>query len=553
MEKTLTIKYNGKTWKVKNGITFYELFTKIFKEEKLPMGVNVANRIRGMYQHLHADMEIKPVWYESPEGTAVYARSASLMLGKVLKDNFPEVSCRIAQSIQGQSYYIIPENDLIPENFFTVLTEKMEELVKEDIGFDHETVSIYEAIAYFEKQNMPLKIQLLKNYQEPSIRLNKCDDYLDYQIGPVAYKTGLIHTWEIMPFRAGFLLRLPEKPTHTQMPEFKIRSKYLEMYEAAQEFQENMGIYSIGKLNDLVLSNQAARIIHVSEAFQEKRVAKIAERIHDRKNDVKMVLISGPSSSGKTTFATRLGIQLAASGLNPVPLSLDNYFVDREVNPRDENGKYDFECLEALDLEKLNEDLNGLLNGKEIKTPYFDFTIGMRDEEKCKPLKLDRDDVLVIEGIHGLNPKLTPFIKEERKFKVYISAMTQLVMDETNRMKTTDTRLFRRIIRDNRYRGNTTSFTLSMWDNVRAGEKKHIFPFQEQADEMFNSALVYEHAVLKVYLEKYLLTVQPEDPHYLEAHRLYQGIVPFVPILTELVPTNSLLREFIGGSSFSYD
>lgn len=546
------VTYKNKKYSVPKGMLLWDCFKKEFQENNLPLGVRIANRTKGLYQHIHANIEVQALWFDDDEGKSIYSRSAALMLGYVLHTIFPTLKVEICQSIQGNSYYQIKNKDQIPNNFFDLIQKKMEELsLQENIFFNQTSLSIEGAVSYFEKTGYPQKVLLIKTLHEPYVRLNTLHDYWDYQIGPVAFHTHQIQEFKIEPYENGFLLRLPSRTTHSIEP-LREEKKFHEMYMDSLEYHSDMKIHTIGELNEMVLKNNFMPFIHMSEAFQEKRIANIADQILSQYPETKIVLISGPSSSGKTTFSHRLGIQLSAIGLNPIKLSLDNYFLNRENTPIDENGEVDFECLEAIDLERLNEDLNKLLQSKKVKIPIFNFHTGKRDETKSFEVQLQKKDVLVIEGIHGLNPKLVPNLPTKSLFKIYVSAITQIVIDETNRLRTTDTRLYRRIIRDNLFRGHSTSFTLNIWPKVRAGEKKYIFPYHEFADAMFNSAIIYEHSVMKMYLQRYLLTVEPQDKSCMEAYRLYRNLSYFIPIFPEIVPKNSILREFIGGSSFHY-
>ena len=400
---------------------------------------------------------------------------------------------------------------------------------------------------YQENHTLKGKLQLdVKNKKE--IMLYYCEDYYNYFYGVMPLSTGIIDIYELLEYDGRFLVRYPSRKNPNELPEFKENKKLLATLDEYEDLHETLNVHTLYKLNKIVDENRIKDYILLDEALHEKKMAQIADDIVKR-GKVKVVLIAGPSSSGKTTFARRLGLQLRLNGLKPVTISVDNYFVERNQNPKDEFGNYDFECLEAIDIDLFNSHILKLLNGEEIKVPTFDFEHGTK-LYKGNTMKLEDDQILVIEGIHCLNDKLTPLIPKEQKYKVYISALTVLNIDYYNRISTTDTRLIRRIVRDNQFRGYSALHTLKMWDSVNRGEERNIFPYQEEADSMFNSSLIYELAVLKDYAMPLLKEIDNSHPEFSEAKRIYRMLGYFESIPGEYVPQNSLLREFIGGSIF---
>jgi uridine kinase len=426
---------------------------------------------------------------------------------------------------------------------------RMEQIIAKDIPFIKKEISLEEAIELYRKDGRLDQIELLDNSNRAHVSVYYCEDTYNYFYGIMPISTKFIKYFDLLLYDKGILLVYPRRFNPTAIEKIKDTKKLYETFNEYDKIHKIIGIEDVAALNSYIKAGTIGDIIRLSEALHEKKLAQIADKIaQDRKK--RIVLIAGPSSSGKTTFAQRLGIQLELNGIKTVTLSVDNYFVNREDNPKDENGNYDFECLEAIDLDLFNKQLSALLNGEEIKLPTFDFTTGSR-VFLGNTAKLNEDEVLVIEGIHGLNEKLTKSIPRDVKFKIYISALTALNIDDYNRISTTDSRLIRRMVRDYKYRSHEAITTLKMWPSVRDGEEKYIFPFQEDADVMFNSSLVYEISVLKPFAEPLLATVSQTDPEYSEAKRLYNFLGYFLPIGDEEIPINSLIREFIGGGCFN--
>lgn len=453
----------------------------------------------------------------------------------------------------GPGYYIEIKGEAVGEEGISEEIRKkiegrMRALVEENIVFNKYTINTSEAVKRFHEYRMYDKERLFRYRRVSKTNLYNLDGFEDYFFGYMPYSTGVLKYFDLYSFGKGLIIQLPTSEEPTKVPEFAPRKKLFAALREASRWNETMEIPTVGALNDVIAAGGISDLMLVQEALQEKKIGEIAEQIANSKGK-KFVMIAGPSSSGKTTFSHRLSIQLRTFGLKPHPIAVDDYFVDREKTPKNPDGSYDFECLEAIDIEKFNEDMLALLDGKTVELPTFNFKTGKR-EYKGNYKKLGRDDILVIEGIHGLNDKLSYSLPEESKFKIYISALTTLHIDEHNQISTSDARLIRRMVRDARTRGSSAARTINMWPSVRAGEEKYIFPFQEQADVMFNSALIYELAVLKQYAEPILFGIREDEPAYMEAKKMLKFLDYFVGVSSEDVPKNSILREFVGHSYF---
>ena len=424
----------------------------------------------------------------------------------------------------------------------------MQELVKKKVPIIKRSVKLNEAIRLFHQHGMYDKEKLFRYRRVSRVNLYSLAGFEDYYYGFMTWHTGYLKYFDLIPYDEGFVLLMPSLDKPEELPRFVPSPKIFRIQKESELWGEMLNVAGVGDLNDFTCQGGIQKMILIAEAWQEGRISSIAKEII-RRRDVKFVMIAGPSSSGKTTFSHRLSIQLAAHGMKPHPIAVDNYFVNREDTPLDEEGKKNYECLEAIDVELFNRDMTALLQGEEVELPRFDFVDGKR-VYKGDFLRLDSDDILVIEGIHGLNDKLSYSLPRENKFKIYISALTQLNVDEHNRIPTTDGRLIRRMIRDMRTRGTSARETIARWPSVRRGEEENIFPYQEEADVMFNSALIYELAVLKLYVEPLLFQIRPEEPEYYEAKRLLKFLDYFVGVPSDDIPKNSILREFIGGSCF---
>ncbi|MBS6710501.1 MAG: nucleoside kinase [Ruminococcus sp.] len=552
-QKMYNVTIQGETKQYPKGISYGDIVKKYEGTTEAPVILVMADgRLRELHKHLKSDCEIQFVTTKDPIGHKTYCRSAIMILLKAIYDvagqeNIDKVV--IHYSI-GDGYYFTMKGPMeLTQDFIDRVKAQMHKIVDANLPIVKRSVSTSEAVALFHKHHMYDK-ELLFNYRRGSkVNLYSIESFEDYFYGFMANHTGFIKTFDLFLYEGGFVLQLPTQKEPDKVPEFKPREKVFHVQKESQEWGDKLDIATVGELNEKVTRGGIQDILLIQEAMQEAKISEIAAGIASEGNK-KFVMIAGPSSSGKTTFSHRLSIQLAAHGMKPHPIAVDNYFVDRHLTPVDEFGEKNFECLEAIDVEKFNEDMLALLDGKRVEMPVFNFKTGTR-EYKGDFLQLEKDDVLVIEGIHGLNDKLSYALPKESKFKIYISALTQLNIDEHNRIPTTDGRLIRRIVRDARTRGTSAKETIARWSSVRRGEEQNIFPFQEEADAMFNSALIYELACLKVYAEPLLFGIDKSEPEYIEAKRLLKFFEYFVPVPSEAVPHNSILREFIGGSCFN--
>ena len=504
-----------------------------------------------LYKTLENDCFLRFLTTGDDIGLKTYRRSMSLMLVKAVYDTAGHDRIRKVRIhyAAGQGYYCTIDGDIsLNEVFLRQVEETMHRIVEQDLPIEKRSIHTDEAVELFHQYGMYDKEELFKYRRSSRVNLYRMGAFEDYNYGYMVPSTGYLRYFALHLYDEGFVIQLPEIANPRVIPPFAVREKLFQVQKESMRWGDLQNIETVGDLNREIVQAGAQNMVLVQEAQQEKKIAEIAEQIAKR-GDVKFVLVAGPSSSGKTTFSHRLSIQLKVNGMRPHPLAVDNYFVNRDQTPKDERGNYDFECLEAIDVEQFNEDLRRLLLGEEVGIPTFDFITGQRKYDGRK-LKMESRDILVIEGIHCLNPKLTETLPDDRKFKIYISALTQLNVDEHNRIPTTDGRLIRRIVRDARTRGTTAARTIAMWYSVRRGEERNIFPFQEEADIMFNSALIYELAVLKQYVEPLLFQITPDMEEYHEAKRLLKFLDYFLGIGTDRIPANSLLREFIGGGCF---
>ena len=504
-----------------------------------------------LYKTLEKDCFLRFLTTGDDIGLKTYRRSMSLMLVKAVYDTAGHDRIRKVRIhyAAGQGYYCTIDGDIsLNEVFLRQVEETMHRIVEQDLPIEKRSIHTDEAVELFHQYGMYDKEELFKYRRSSRVNLYRMGAFEDYNYGYMVPSTGYLRYFALHLYDEGFVIQLPEIANPRVIPPFAVREKLFQVQKESMRWGDLQNIETVGDLNREIVQAGAQNMVLVQEAQQEKKIAEIAEQIAKR-GDVKFVLVAGPSSSGKTTFSHRLSIQLKVNGMRPHPLAVDNYFVNRDQTPKDERGNYDFECLEAIDVEQFNEDLRRLLLGEEVGIPTFDFITGQRKYDGRK-LKMESRDILVIEGIHCLNPKLTETLPDDRKFKIYISALTQLNVDEQKRIPTTDGRLIRRIVRDARTRGTTAARTIAMWYSVRRGEERNIFPFQEEADIMFNSALIYELAVLKQYVEPLLFQITPDMEEYHEAKRLLKFLDYFLGIGTDRIPANSLLREFIGGGCF---
>lgn len=533
---------------VKKGTKVIDLLKdEILRSRYKVVACRFNNEVKSLNYEINSDGKIELIDLTNKDGMRIYRRGLIYIIGKAFYETYKDALLTINFQLSNSMLCEV-SNMQVTKEMIEKVDEKVKEIIKRDAPITKIAMTKEEAEAFYEKENtLKGRLQLdVKNKKE--IMLYYCEDYYNYFYGVMPISTGVTDIYEILEYDGRFLVRYPSKKAPDRLPEFKENKKLLATLDDYEEVHKTLNVHTLYKLNKIVKENKIKDYILLDEALHEKKMAQIADDIVKREK-VKVVLIAGPSSSGKTTFAKRLGLQLRLNGLKPVTISVDNYFVERTLNPKDEYGNYDFECLEAIDIDLFNDHILKLLNGEEIEVPTFDFEHGTK-VYKGNTMKLNDDQILVIEGIHCLNDKLTPLIPKEQKYKVYISALTVLNIDYYNRISTTDTRLIRRIVRDNQFRSYSALHTLKMWDSVNRGEEKNIFPYQEEADSMFNSSLIYELAVLKDYAMPLLEKIDKSHPEFSEAKRLYRMLGYFESIPGEYVPQNSLLREFIGGSIF---
>ena len=519
-----------------------------------PVSAKVNNKVESLDFRVYYNKDIEFLDITSSSGMRTYVRSLFFILVKAVEELYPQGSISLEHPISKGYFCKLHIDRTIGLDDVQRIKQKMQEIIAADIPYTRTESHTEEVVRLFEKRGMMDKARLLDTYGQLYSYYYQLGDTVDCYYSSLVPSTGYIRLFDIVKYYDGLLLRIPSRENPTKLEEVVKQEKMLEVFQEYHRWNQILGISTVGDLNVACNHGHATDLINVSEALQEKKIAQIADEITHRNQDgkrVKLVLISGPSSSGKTTFSKRLSIQLMTNGLKPYPISLDDYFVNRNDTPLDENGKHDFESLYAVDLPFFEEQLTTLLNGGEVELPRYNFTTGKR-EMSGKKLRIDEHMILIIEGIHALNPALTPHIPNENKYKVYVSALTTILLDNHNYIPTTDNRLLRRIIRDYKYRNYSAEETIARWPSVRAGEEKWIFPYQENADAMFNSALLFELAVLKDYVEPVLHKVPNRCPEYSEAHRLLRFLNYFVSVQDKELPPTSLLREFLGGSSFQY-
>lgn len=541
----------GETEKISvaEGTTLQDLARKYQSEYKHTIVLaNVDGKLRELFKPIIKSVTVSFLTMASHDGRRTYRRSVTLLMQKAVENLWNnEVKVRVYYSLGG-NYYCELKGRESDEQSVSAIKEEMNRLVKADLPIEKKSYKTTDAEEMFQKNGMKDKERLLHYRRSSRVNIYSIDGMEDYYYGYMVPSTGCLGMFDLEVYEKGFVLLLPKK-SGDGVESLSTSNKLFHTLRESRRWSRMLGVGTIGSLNDAIASGRGEQIILLQEALMEEQIGALAARIAEKKG-IKFVMIAGPSSSGKTTFSNRLSIQLMSKGLTPHPIGLDDYYADREKCPRDENGNFDFECLEALDVELFNHDMTKLLAGEEIEMPSFNFKTGKR-EYRGKKLKLGSDDILVIEGIHGLNDKLSYSLPEESKFRIYISALTQLNIDEHNPLPTSDCRLLRRIVRDARTRGTSAQETIAMWHSVRRGEEKYIFPFQDSADVMFNSALLYEIAVLKVYAEPLLFQIPRDSAEYSEAKRLLKFLDYFLPLPTEGIMQSSLVREFVGGSCFN--
>ena len=539
---------NGTTIQGDRGATLEE-FLQIFpiEQREIIVGAVVNSELRELTFPIEIDSKVTWVTMEDADGARIYRRSLTFLLEAVFEDLFPDAQLVVDHSVTSGGFFceVKGRPSLSPEELDQI-KKLMLMLIGTNLKFERQQVPLQEAIDFFKRQGNEDKVRLLKYRQKEFLILYRLENHRDYHHGYMLPSTGYLKWFDLTPIGEGFVINYPRRAAPTRTQKIPPYTKLLATFQQYGKWLERLGIESVGALNDAISAGKIREVILVSEALHEQRISEIASQIAAKKDQIRIVLISGPSSSGKTTFSKRLAVQLISQGLSPYALEMDNYFVDRDLTPRDEEGNFDFEAIEALNTPLLNDHLQSLIRGDEVQLPHYDFRTG--SSQKGESIQLNPGQLIILEGIHGLNPRLIPSIPASQTYRIYVSALTQLNLDRYNRISTTDTRLIRRIVRDARERGYSAQQTISRWDSVGKGEKNHIFPYQENADTMFNSALAYELSALRSLVEPLLRQVPFGTMEYIEAKRLLAFLEWFLPVDRELIPDNSILREFIGGS-----
>lgn len=544
-------KNNKKVLKVNVGSTLSEVFSASeLKMDHGPVCARVNNKVQGMHYRLYNDKDVEFLDMRSGSGSRTYTRTLFFICCKAINDLYGNVEVRIDIPVSKGYYVHVKLGRDITADDVARIRCRMQEIIDADTPIRRRMVTAEEAIRLFSEKGDMSKVKLLKGQGKLYTVYYQIDDFIDYFYGALLTSTSEVYLFDLVAYSDGMLLRVPSREDPGQLCPMPRQQKMFDVFKEHHEWQNIIGLRTVGDLNDAVDKGFATDIINVNEALQEKKIARIADQIAAR-HDVKLVLLAGPSSSGKTTTCKRLSIQLLTCGLKPLQISLDDYFIDRDKTPLDANGEYDYESIHALNIALINEQFNALFKGEEIELPRYNFQAG-KSEKIGKRLKLGPNDIVVVEGIHALNPELTAQIPEQQKFRVYVSALTTILLDEHNYIPTTDNRLLRRIIRDYKYRGVSAQESIHRWPSVRAGEERWIFPYQENADAMFNSAMLYELAVIKQQAEPLLEQVPENCEEYAEAHRLLKFLRYFHAISYRQLAPTSLLREFLGGSSFKY-
>ena len=553
MNQTIKVRCrnNGTKFDVEKGSSLHQVFEMAnLPMEHGPIVAKVNNKVEGMGFRLYHNKDVEFLDLTSPSGMRTYTRTLFFILCKAVRDLFPEASVVIDIPVSNGYYCNLKLGRAVTTQDVDMLRQRMQQIIDEDHPIRRREVPTEEAIKLFKGVGANSKVTLLETLGTLYTVYYDLDGFVDYFYGALLQNTGAVRLFGLEPYYDGLLLRIPSMSNPLVLGEMTRQDKMFEVFKEHHRWQNILGIGTVGEFNAAVQQGYAGEIMNVSEALQEKKIAQISDMIAERKG-VRMVLIAGPSSSGKTTTCKRLSIQLLTHGIRPVQISLDDYFVDRERTPRDEKGDFDYECIHALDIDLINQQFNALFRGEEVELPRYNFQTG-KSEKSGQKLRLGENEILVVEGIHALNPELTAQIPEAQKFRVYASALTTILLDTHNYIPTTDNRLLRRIIRDVKYRGCSARDTIHRWPSVRAGENKWIFPFQENADAMFNTAMIYELAVIRAQAEPALEQVPENCEEYAEAYRLRKFLRYFAPVSNENLPPTSLLREFLGGSSFVY-
>lgn len=551
----ITITFSsGTTEQIAFGTPVASLLDKLTADQQPKesvLAVRINNELCPIDTALEYNATLEAVPANSKDGAAVYRRSLCLLLAAAAHNLYPHARLLVGHSLGYGYYYTLDTGAPLSQTQIDAIEKEMRRLVDLNLPISTQFISYQDAVALFERLGLSETRKQLNYIAPPRIKINTIDTFSDMYFGPLVLSTGMLSVFTLMKYGDGFLLRFPKSSEPEEVPPFTDMPKLFEIYRRYKAWGRQLGVMSAAGLNSLINSRRADEFIDITETLQEKCIADIADQIAAT-SKVRVILIAGPSSSGKTTTSKKLALELQAIGYRPKILSLDNYYVGRAKNPLGPDGKPDYECLEALDIDLLNRNLMELFEGREAAVPSYDFVDGVQFFEEKNRMRLEENGILIMEGIHGLNDRLTPLIPHELKFKVYLSALTQLNLDDHNRISTSDNRLIRRIVRDAQFRGKSAAATLGMWQNVRRGEELHIFPFQNNADAVLNTALDYELSVLKIYAEPLLRCVNPTQREYAEACRLLAFLHNFSPIAPTAVPARSIIREFIGGSAFKY-
>ncbi|MFP4497377.1 MAG: nucleoside kinase [Vulcanimicrobiota bacterium] len=541
---------DGSSLLVKKGTPLIDIAKKVIKNPRHPiLGAIVNNKIHDLWEEPTDNSQVIFIDHTNPDGYRILTRGFTMVLVKAARDLFPDRRIKVLHSLS-KGLFCRWSNG-IPMNRETLkkLKKRMDEIIKTGLKFERTKMDKDEALELFKKEELPDKSKLLKFRRKKTMKVYTLEGYTDYFFGRLPPSTDVLGKFELRFYSPGLILRFPTPDYPDQLPPYHEQTKVAKIYSEYKKWIEIMEVSDIASLNNIIMNGEINDLIRVAEALHEKKIARIADEIAKHREEIKLILIAGPSSSGKTTFAQRLRVQLIVNGFRPITVSLDDYFVDKDKTPLDEDGNFDFDHIDAIDIALFNEHLQMLMMEKEVFIPRFDFKLGRRIPDH-KKLRLSPKNVLMVEGIHGLNKKLSESVPPENKFKIYVSALTALNLDNHNRIPTTDTRIIRRIVRDSRFRNHTAMETIYQWPSVRRGEENFIFPFQEEADVMFNSALIYELAVLKSFVEPLLRKIPPTEPAFAEAKRLLSFTDNFLEIGTDEIPPNSILREFIGATCF---
>lgn len=547
---------NGTTVECAPGITVASLMDKYAPASELPYIVAmVNNEVASLSYPLSCNCEVKFLTMADSNGWRIYRNSLCFLLTKAIMDVYPHSVFSVEHSFGLGLYCSFRKDAFSPESISAEqlgkIEARMRELVKADVLIERLKISYSDAVRRFAQAGDQTRLNLLKYRNPPRIVIHSCEGFSDLAHGPLVPRTGVLYLFRLIHYKPGFVLHLSDRAVPLEIPPFEDQPQLFQVFKDHKQWGRVLGVNTVGRLNEIIASGEIEDFILAAEGLHDKKVARIADTISEGRGKIKLILIAGPSSSGKTTFAKRLTTQLNVNGLRPITISTDNYFVGPDRNPRDADGKFDYEHIEAVDLDLFNKDLLALAEGQMVQLPVFNFETKKREHHGEK-IKIADDQIVIIEGIHGLNPRLTHMVPAENKFKIYISALTQLNLDANNRISTTDNRLMRRMVRDSKFRGHSPTETLQLWSSVRRGEKAWIFPFQREANATFNSALDYELAVLKPLVEPLLMQVKPANPEYAEARRLSEFLLNFLATSDRVVPRTSILREYIGGSCFKY-